>query len=225
MMTLTEICLGRNPPPLLLFAGTATQTGLTTEVPVDPARSDAPVTVYDLHKWMAEQYLEFWARVGGLFGTTLRLCNVYGPGPPSGSSDRGVLNQMVRRAMKGEALTVYGDGHQIRDYVYVDDVARAFAAAAEAPSAVTGRHFVIGTGRGHAIRDMVSKVATIVGRRIGKEIAVTSVAPPLTLASIESRSFVADPEPLAEATGFRALVTLDEGIERTLDHFTSLEKS
>jgi nucleoside-diphosphate-sugar epimerase len=219
LIALAEICQSRPRPPRIVFAGTATVTGLTTTVPVDPARVDTPVTVYDLHKLMAEQYLEYSARVRGLSGATLRLCNVYGPGPPSGSSDRGILNQMIRRAMNGEALTVYGDGHQIRDYVYVGDVARSFVAAASAPGTTAGHHFVIGTGRGHTIRDAVSRVAAIVGTRLGTSVPVTTVEPPATLASIEHRSFVADPEPFERASGFRPAVALDEGIERTLDHF------
>jgi UDP-glucose 4-epimerase len=225
LIALTELCLSQNPAPRILFAGTATQIGLTTSVPIEPARADAPATIYDLHKLMAEQYLEFFGRVRGLSGTTLRLCNVYGPGPPSGSSDRGVLNQMIRRAMNGEALTVYGDGNQIRDYVFVGDVARAFVAAASAPTTTAGRHFVIGTGRGHSIRDAVSRVAAIVGGRLGREIAVTTVMPPDALAAIENRSFVADPEPFEAATGFRPNVTLEEGIERTLEHFVAREES
>jgi nucleoside-diphosphate-sugar epimerase len=127
--------------------------------------------------------------------------------------------------MKGEALTVYGDGHQIRDYVYIADVARAFTAAAEASENTTGKHFFIGSGRGHSIKDAVSRVASIVGKRLGNPVPVTQVEPPKGLSLIEARSFVADPEPFAKATGFRPTVTLDEGIERTLDHFLSLEKS
>jgi nucleoside-diphosphate-sugar epimerase len=77
---------------------------------------------------------------------------------------------------------------------------------------------VIGTGRGHSIREAVSRVAAIVGNRLQKSVPVTTVEPPSTLASIEHRSFVAEPEPFERATGFRPTVTLDDGIERTLDH-------
>ena len=226
LIDLAELCLARNPSPRLVFSGTSTVTGVTLSVPVDPARRDAPVTVYDVHKLMAEQYLEFCARVRGLSATTLRLCNVFGPGPPSGSSDRGILNQMIRRALNGEALTVYGEGNQLRDYAYVEDVARAFTAAAEAPaSAVAGEHFVIGTGRGHTVREAVLRVAALVGARLGNQVAVATVAPPPGLSPIENRFFVADPAPFERATGFRPLVTLDDGIARTLDHLLSQEKS
>jgi nucleoside-diphosphate-sugar epimerase len=221
VMALIDLCARKSPAPTLILAGTATEIGLTTGVPVDPAQRDAPVTIYDLHKLMAEQYLELATRVQGLTGTTLRLCNVYGPGPPSGSSDRGVLNQMVRRALHGEALTVYGEGNQIRDYVYVSDVARAFVAAAEASAATSGRHFVIGTGRGHRVRDALSLVAEIVGQHLGRSVDVRTVPSPENLAAIEHRSFVADPEPFARATGFRPEVTLEQGIARTLAHFVS----
>jgi nucleoside-diphosphate-sugar epimerase len=226
LTVIAELCVGRKPAPRVVFAGTSTVTGVTLSVPVDPERRDAPVSIYDLHKLMAEQYLEFSARIHGLSATTLRLCNVYGPGPPSGSSDRGILNQMIRRALNGEALTVYGEGNQIRDYTYVGDVARAFRAAAEAPaSAVAGRHFVIGTGRGHTVREAVTRVAELVGTRRGRDVAVTTVTPPAGLSPIENRFFVADPLPFERASGFRPLVPLDEGIERTLDHFLAQEKS
>jgi len=222
---LSDICLAKTPSTRLVLAGTATAIGLTLTVPVEPDRSDEPVTVYCLHKLMAEQYVEYAARVRGLTGTTLRLCNVYGPGPPSGSSDRGILNQMIRRALNGEALTVYGEGNQIRDYGYVKDVARAFTAAAEAPETTRGKHFVIGTGHGHTVREAVSRVATIVGRRLGKTVEVTTVPTPDGLSSIEHRSFIADPVPFERATGFRPSVTLDEGIERTLEALMSREKT
>ncbi|HEX6272473.1 MAG TPA: NAD-dependent epimerase/dehydratase family protein [Polyangiaceae bacterium] len=223
---IAELCLERTPSPRVVLAGTSTVTGVTLSVPIDPGRRDAPVSIYDLHKLMAEQYLEFCARVRGLSATTLRLCNVYGPGPPSASSDRGILNQMIRRALNGEALTVYGEGNQIRDYAYVGDVARAFRAAAEAPAvAVSGRHFVVGTGLGHTVRSAVSRVAELVGARTGREVPVTTVTPPAGLSPIENRFFVADPAPFEEASGFRPRVTLDEGIERTLDHLALQEKS
>lgn len=222
---LSELCLAKTPSTRLVLAGTATAIGLTLTVPVEPDRADEPVTTYCLHKLMAEQYVEYAARVRGLTGTTLRLCNVYGPGPPSGSSDRGILNQMIRRALSGEVLTVYGEGDQIRDYGYVKDVARAFTAAAEAPETTRGKHFVIGTGHGHTVREAVSRVAAIVGKRLGKTVAVTTVPAPEGLSPIEHRSFVADPEPFARATGFRPSVTLDEGIERTLEDLLSREKT
>jgi UDP-glucose 4-epimerase len=56
---------------------------------------------------------------GYVRGVTLRLANVYGPGPRSGSTDRGILNQMIRRALAGEPLTVFGAGDQVRDYVHM----------------------------------------------------------------------------------------------------------
>jgi UDP-glucose 4-epimerase len=222
---LAELCLAKTPSPRLILAGTATAIGLTLTVPVEPDRADEPVTTYDLHKLMAEQYVEFCARMRGLTATTLRLCNVYGPGPPSGSSDRGILNQMIRRALNGEALTVYGEGNQVRDYGYVKDVARAFTAAAEAPASTSGKHFVIGTGHGHTVREAVSRVAAIVEKRLGKTVEVTTVPTPDGLSSIEHRSFVADPVPFERATGFRPSVTLDEGIERTLEALMSREKT
>ena len=66
------------------------------------------------------------------------------PGP--GATDRGVLNTMIRLASEGQRLSVYGDGAQLRDYTFIDDVAAAFVKAAGRAADISGRHFVIGTG-------------------------------------------------------------------------------
>ena len=126
MLLMLEACKKNDVHPDILFAGTSTIVGLPEELPVNETFPDQPVTIYDAHKLMAETYLKCYARMGLARGVTLRLTNVYGPGPKSSSEDRGIINMMVNRALSGKNLTVYGEGKFIRDYVYVDDVLLAF---------------------------------------------------------------------------------------------------
>jgi nucleoside-diphosphate-sugar epimerase len=217
LLRILECCRRGALRPFVLFAGSATQVGLTARVPVGEEVPDAPITVYDVHKSMAEGYLEHYVRRGFVRGATLRLANVYGPGPGSSSADRGVLNLMIRRALRGEPLTIYGDGKPLRDYVFIEDAARAFLAAAAAPDAVNGRHFLVGSGLGTSLAEAMRLVAARVGARTGRPAPVTHVAPPADQSPIELRDFVADIGRLSSATGWRPAVPLAEGIDRTID--------
>ncbi len=222
VLHLMHACRAARRRPAVIFAGTATEVGLTTtSEPVDETQPDRPITIYDIHKWMAEQYLEVYTRDSVVDATTLRLANVYGPGPAAGSSDRGFLTAMVKRALKGEALTVYGAGEFVRDYVYVDDVARAFVAAAASTEKVKGRHFLVGSGRSTTIAQALECVSDRVAVKTGRRAPIRSVEPPAGLSPIEQRQFVADPRALRQATGWHAGVSLEEGIDRTIEALCS----
>ena len=95
MLMMLQAGCERELPPAVIYASTVTICGLPDRLPVDEQFPDVPVTVYDLHKQMAENYLKYHVRVGAAAGAALRLANVYGPGPRSSRADRGILNQMV----------------------------------------------------------------------------------------------------------------------------------
>lgn len=214
---LLDACANREEPPAVLFAGTATVVGMTPPEPVDESFPENPVTVYDLHKLTNERYLRQYVRQGTVRGATLRLANVYGPGPSSSTRDRGILGLMVRRALEGKPLTVYGDGTFLRDYVYLDDVVRAFAAVATTPQATSnGDAYFVATGRGTALKEAFHTVATAVERETGQDTAVVHVEPPTPLDPIDTRDFIANPSRLTAHTGWEPLVSLPEGITRTV---------
>ena len=217
MLSLIDACRARRTRPVVAFAGTATEVGLTdTGDPVDESRQDVPITVYDVHKLTAERHLACATRLGDVQGVTLRLTNVYGPGPRSSNRDRGFLNAMVRRALAGEPLTAYGSGACVRDYVYVDDVVRAFLTAIVNIHRVEGRHFLVGSGTGTTIAGALRLVADRVAAQTGVHVPVLSVETPAGLSPIERRSFVADTRRLRDATGWEAQVDLAQGIDRTI---------
>ena len=219
MLHLLEACRRLGNCPTVCFSSTVTVAGIPERLPVDENHPDHPLTVYDLHKLMAEQYLGWYAEQGFVRGVTLRLANVYGPGPRSSRSDRGILNQMIRRALAGDPLTVYGTGNQIRDYIYVEDVAKAFIAAALHCEALNGRYFIIGSGRGHSIAEAMRMITERSAEKTGKTVAVQHIDPPGSLSPIEQRNFVADSRLFIEQTGWRASHTLAEGIDQTMEAF------
>jgi UDP-glucose 4-epimerase len=216
LLHLFEICKERAWHPGVIFSGTATQFGLATSLPVNETQQDRPVTVYDLHKSLAQAYLEHHVRLGSVKGATLRLPNIYGPGPTSNNVDRSIINKMMQRALSGEQITLYGDGSQLRDYLFVDDAVEGFLAAASHLEQINGSYFVLGSGQGHSLREAFNLVAERAALITGHRVPVISVAPPSTLSPIEERNFVADISTFHAVTGWSPRVSLTQGIDLTL---------
>lgn len=217
-LQMLEACRQQGLRPRIMFSGTATQCGLPPQVPVDESLQDHPVVVYDIHKLMAEKYLQYYALEDQIPTVTLRLANVYGPGDSAGSLDRGVLNRMIRSALSNQPLTVYGEGAQLRDYVYIEDVVRGFLMAGAAAGRIAGNYYIIGNGTGYRIADAINLVADRVEHRLAYRPKVVHVPPPSTLSPIEERDFIADTARFRSATGWIPQVSLVDGIDRTLDY-------
>lgn len=216
MLYMLETCLKKGWAKIIIFSSTVTIAGIPVFLPVNENHPENPITIYDLHKQMAENYLKYYIKQDVVKGAVLRLANVYGPGPKSSRSDRGILNQMIRKALAGEPLTVYGTGDQLRDYVYVEDVALAFLKAASNIESVNGRHFVIGSGQGYTIAQAMSLVSERVALKTGIAVPLVHVDPPSSILPIEYRNFVADTGQFSEATGWMAHYMLAEGIDLTM---------
>ena len=147
-------------PPKIVFASTVTIFGPRHANPADEHTPDHPCSVYDRHKVACETILREATAAGTLHACTLRLANVYGLGGSSVNSNRGILNVMMRRALAGEALTLYGEGAYVRDFIHLDDVVEAFAVAADAGADVCdGSHYVIATGQGHSLAEAYRLIA------------------------------------------------------------------
>lgn len=216
---LLETCRKKKKNLDIIFAGTVTQAGIPERLPVDETHPDRPATFYDLHKLMAEQYLKLYADRGLVRAVSLRLPNVYGPSPASGSPERGVLNQIIRKALAGEKLSVYGPGTQMRDYLYIEDALRAFLLAGDLIGKLNGQHCVIGTGKGYTLWDAFHLAADRAKILTGRRAPVEAAEPPSLLSAIECRNFVANPYHFTELTGWVPAYSFDEGIDATLRRF------
>ncbi len=126
-------------------------------LPLTEEESGRPVSPYGISKKVLEDYLRFYGAVHDLRFVSLAPANIYGPGQdPSGEG--GVVSIFGGRLLRGEPCTIYGDGKQTRDYVYVDDIVDAFVAAA---SRGDGETFNIGTGVETNVNDLYGELAEI----------------------------------------------------------------
>ncbi len=176
------------------------------QLPLDESAPIAPLSPYGQSKFAAEGYLALYERLYGLSAISLRLGNVYGPRQdPLGEA--GVIAIFCGRLLGGERPTVYGDGRQTRDYVYVADVVAAALAAADSEA-----RGPINIGSG--IETDVLELAARLGALGGAEGFEPELAPPRTG---EVQRISLDPGRAESELGWRAETGLDEGLKRTLD--------
>ncbi len=176
-----------------------------------PTNPDAP---YGIAKLAAEHYVAAYGRVHGVEAAVLRLGNVYGPRQdPHGEA--GVVAIFCGRIRRGEALTVFGTGAQERDYVFVEDVARAVLAAADlrlpAPGPLAARAFNVGTGTGTSVLRLAALLHQVAGRRTTLEHAPARAG--------ELERSVLDVTKAATVLQWRPAVALEEGLQRTYRWF------
>lgn len=218
LFNMLEACRAGAVKPIIVFASTVTAYGVNPRLPVSEREADQPITVYDVHKVAAEKYLLNYCARGLARGAALRLANVYGPGT-SGKKDRGIFNRMVQKALAGEPLTVYGSGNFYRDYVYVDDVVRAFLLAPANIRNVNGKAFIIGTGKGHKVKNVFLEIAALAGKKTGRPVRTACKGADSALHPADRRNFIADPSGFMKATGWKPEFTLRRGLETTIDSF------
>ncbi len=207
----------RDTPLVIVFASTVTIVGDRHDNPVDERTLDHPVTTYDSQKLAGERMLSDAVRRGIVRGCSLRLSNVYGAAGQSANSNRGILNAMIERAAVGNALTVFGDGSHVRDFIHLDDVVDAFHRAVDDSRAWDGGHFVIASGRGETLRQAFAIVAHHASVLTGRQIKVSEIAEPSGIHPIERRSFVGNAAAFRARTGWEPRVDLADGIRRSLE--------
>lgn len=198
----------------VVYAGSRGQIGEPVYLPVDENHPTLPTDIYGINKLAAEKYLLLYGKVYGFPAVSLRLNNVYGPRCQMHHGFYGILNWFIRNAMEEKPITVYGDGLQTRDYVYVDDVVQAFLLAAVTPAA-DGNIYMIGSGVESRFIDMVKEVLEAVGK--GRYVHVPF---PPERESIDIRKFVITYAAMHNATGWLPQVELKTGVEKTVAFYT-----
>ncbi|MDP2318046.1 MAG: NAD-dependent epimerase/dehydratase family protein [Acidobacteriota bacterium] len=205
-----------NPGAKLVTVGSRLEYGRPESMPVEESALGEPLSVHAIHKRTVEQYLRLYRRLFGLRFTIARVTNPYGPGQPAGRTAYGIINRFIHLALAGEALTLYGDGRQLRDYIHVDDVVTALLALAAAPGA-DGLAYNVASGTGTAMVDLAAMVIEIAG---SGRIAHTEW--PALAAQIETGDFVAHIGRIRRDVGWVPSIGLRDGLSQTVSHYRSL---
>ena len=210
---LLDACRTGNPSAAILFAGTRSQYGRAARLPVDESHSLHPVDINGMHKLVGEFYHLFYWRLYGLPVRCLRLTNTFGPRHPMEHSRQGFLHWFIRLAMNNRPIPIYGDGKQLRDFNYVDDVVQAMLLAL-ATDRTKGRVFNLGGGRPISVLEAAE--AVVLACRGGR---IDHVEVLRDSREIEVGDYWADCRAFHEATGWRPAVPFEEGLDRTVQFY------
>jgi len=129
-LQILEACRHHNPGVKIIFASTRQVYGKPIQIPVKEDHPLAPVDINGVHKLAAEQYHLLYNNIYGIRSVILRLTNTYGPRMRVVDARQTFLGIWIRRLLEGEPILIYGDGEQLRDYNFVDDVVDALLLAA-----------------------------------------------------------------------------------------------
>jgi UDP-glucose 4-epimerase len=212
-LTILEACRYNNPGVKVVFAGTRQVYGRPDSLPVDEAHLVRPTDVNGANKAAGEYYHLVYNNVFQLRACSLRLTNVYGPRQLIRHNRQGFIGWFLRQVVEDGTIQIYGDGSQLRDFVYVDDAADAFLRAA-ADDACNGEVFNIGGDQPISHRDLTTMLMEVAGA--GR---VRYVDWPAEKKAIDIGDFYADSSKFRRLTGWAPSVGLRDGLSRTISYY------
>ena len=180
--------------------------GQVDEIPADEDTPIRPICAYGVAKYCTEQYLDYFKRLYGIERVILRYANVYGPRQdPLGEA--GVVAIFTGRILKGEPITIFGDGNQTRDYVYIGDIVSANLLA------LNGREgtYNIGTGVETSVNELVQMFEKILGKKI------TPIYAPKRQGEVDRIAL--DIGKAKNELRFEPKYNIEEGIKKTIEWY------
>jgi UDP-glucose 4-epimerase len=191
----------------VVFTSSGAAYGEQLVQPVSESAPLRPQTPYAVSKMAAEHYVQAIGALWGIETVILRIFNAYGPGQPLPPAHAPVIPQLLKQALGGGSLVIYGSGEQTRDFIYVSDAVDALQAAATA-AGVDRTVMNVGSGIEVSVNELVRKVGQVSGRSLH-----------VLHSSSESGGvsrLVADISLAREKLGFRPRVSLEEGLRRVM---------
>ena len=212
-LTLLEACRHNNPAVKVVFAGTRQIYGRPESLPVTESHLVRPTDVNGINKAAGEYYHLVYNNVFGVRATSLRLTNVYGPRQLLKHSRQGFVAWFIRLVLEDKEVQIFGDGTQLRDFVYVDDAVDAFLRAG-ASVACNGEVFNVGGLEPIRHRELVELMI----RTAGTGRFRCTPWPPEKKA-IDIGDFYADSSKIAATLGWQPTTLLADGLKRTFDFY------
>lgn len=219
ILNILEACRKKNIYARILFSGSRMEYGKINYNPVDEKHPLNPISIYGIHKLCGENYHISYNKMYNLKTIGVRIANPYGPRQQMKHSKYGILNWFIMKAIQNEEITIFGEGNQIRDYIYVEDLADALIRLLVCNKAY-GEVFNIGSGEGVPFKKMVETIVEIVGSG-----AVKQKEWPDNFERIETGDYISDISKLKYYTSFEVKTNLQEGIKKTYLYYKKYLKN
>jgi len=211
-INLVEACRRFNPQARLVYTSTRQVYGVPKRLPVVESHPTLPIDVNGINKLAAEYYHLLYDRTYAVESVVLRLTNTYGPRQQIRNNRQGFIGILIRQALRGERIKIFGTGEQLRDFNYVDDVVNALLRAGSCESC-HGHVFNLGAPRHYSLLQFVE----ILDRLCGVDYEIVPF--PEERGLIDIGDYYGDYSAIRVATGWQPKVDLAEGLERTVEFY------
>lgn len=207
---LLELCIRHNIKRFVFASSGGTVYGKAQELPITEDHPTNPLCSYGISKLAIEKYIRLFHHLHGLDYTILRIANPFGRYQKL-AGEQGAVGVFLARINESKTITIWGDGSVTRDYIYAEDVARAFVKALSHSS--EHRLFNIGTGIGLSLRDLIAKIERITGTKVQVEYSAGR--------TIDVSTNILDPTRANRFLNWRAATDCDTGLRKTLEWICS----
>lgn len=200
----------------LVYAASSSAYGDRPSSPKYESDLPAPISPYGAAKLAAEYYCQAFTATYGFETVALRYFNVFGPRQDPDSPYSAVIPLFMTALLSGQRPTIYGDGHQSRDFTYVTNVVHGNLLAADAAN-VAGRVFNLANGRATSLLELIARLNELLDTKIEP-----LHSPPR---AGDIRESLADITAARESLGYEPQVDFEEGLRRSIDYYRELVKS
>jgi|HubBroStandDraft_3_1064219.scaffolds.fasta_scaffold28925_3 UDP-glucose 4-epimerase len=199
-------CAKAGNKPHVVFPSSRLVYGTPDTLPVSESAQPRPASVYAAHKLCVEHYYQIAAARGEISYTICRISNPYGLQDGQSGRGYGFISQLIEKGLKGQPLTIFGDGGQTRDYLHIDDLVQALWLCG---SRIAGLNEIlnIGSGEGITIREAAAAVQKL------RDVPIVHVPWPEEDWRVESGDYVADIGKARAAIGFEPRFQFQQGFE------------
>ncbi|MFK8031711.1 MAG: NAD-dependent epimerase/dehydratase family protein [Gammaproteobacteria bacterium] len=212
-LRLFRACEREDEKPVVIFSSTRLVYGTPQYLPVDEAHPNVPQSAYAAHKLTMENYLRIMGQTSGMPYSVLRISNPYGPHQSLQSRGYGVINQFIRMAAMGEPISIFGEGKQKRDYIFIDDVINTLLMVA-ATKRCHGEIFNLGGSESLSIARAATQIS-----ELAESEAVKFVPWPEEYRAVETGDYITDLTKLNNHIDYRPQTEFSDGVLETLRYY------
>jgi len=212
-LSILEACRNKNAAVKIVFASTRQLYGKPEYLPVDESHPVRPVDVNGINKLAGESYHLLYNNVYGIRACALRLTNTYGPGMRVKDARQTFLGIWLRNILEGRPILVFGDGEQLRDFNYVDDVVDALLLAAASPDA-DGRIYNLGSNEVVSLRQLAQMLTELLP---GSRYEIVPFPPERKV--IDIGDYYSDYSRIREGLGWQPRVDLRQGLAKSIEYY------
>ncbi len=203
-----------NPNAKIIFSGSRLQFGKISSIPVDENHISKPETPYAFHKQATENMYQFYNHQYNLDTVVFRIANPFGPRGQIKHPKYTIINYFIGQALKGKTISVFGNGNQLRDYIFVEDLANAFIAASVTAKS-KGQIFNIGSGKGTSFLNMVKIIIKSVGNG-----SFQNIPWPEDYINVETGDYITNIDKAKEILNWIPITDFEKGVSETVKFYS-----